>query len=110
MAEVVVSMKKIQKSFPGVHALDDAQIELKKGEVHGLIGENGAGKSTLMKVLTGCLLYTSLSERIQNKNFDALQVMGEIVYPKVSEEDLKENTVLIGSCETLSLIHISSAY
>ena len=53
MAEVVVSMKNIQKSFPGVHALDDAQIELKKGEVHGLVGENGAGKSTLMKVLTG---------------------------------------------------------
>ncbi len=53
MAEVVVSMKSIQKSFPGVHALDDAQIELKKGEVHGLVGENGAGKSTLMKVLTG---------------------------------------------------------
>lgn len=43
-----------------------------------------------------------LSERIQNKNFDALQVMGEIVYPKVSEEDLKENTVLIGSCETIA--------
>jgi ribose transport system ATP-binding protein len=53
MAEIVVSMKNIQKSFPGVHALDDAQIELKKGEVHGLVGENGAGKSTLMKVLTG---------------------------------------------------------
>ena len=53
MAEVVVSMKNIQKSFPGVHALDDALIELKKGEVHGLVGENGAGKSTLMKVLTG---------------------------------------------------------
>lgn len=53
MAEVVVSMKNIQKRFPGVHALDNAQIELKKGEVHGLVGENGAGKSTLMKVLTG---------------------------------------------------------
>ena len=53
MAEVVISMKNIQKRFPGVHALDDAQIELKKGEVHGLVGENGAGKSTLMKVLTG---------------------------------------------------------
>ncbi|MBD5560771.1 MAG: sugar ABC transporter ATP-binding protein [Clostridia bacterium] len=56
MAETVVRMKNIQKRFPGVHALDDAQIELKKGEVHGLVGENGAGKSTLMKVLTG--IYT----------------------------------------------------
>ncbi|MEG1657018.1 MAG: sugar ABC transporter ATP-binding protein [Christensenellaceae bacterium] len=53
MSDIVVSMKNIQKRFPGVHALDDAQIELKKGEVHGLVGENGAGKSTLMKVLTG---------------------------------------------------------
>ena len=53
LAETVVRMKDIQKRFPGVHALDDAQIELKKGEVHGLVGENGAGKSTLMKVLTG---------------------------------------------------------
>lgn len=53
MADVIVSMKEIQKRFPGVHALDNAQIMLKRGEVHGLVGENGAGKSTLMKVLTG---------------------------------------------------------
>jgi ribose transport system ATP-binding protein len=53
MAETIVSMKKIQKRFPGVHALDDAQIDVKRGEVHGLIGEDGAGKSTLMKVLAG---------------------------------------------------------
>lgn len=53
MSETVVTMKDIQKSFPGVHALDNAEIELKAGEVHGLVGENGAGKSTLMKVLTG---------------------------------------------------------
>ena len=52
-AETVVSMKGIQKRFPGVHALDDAQLDLRKGEVLGLVGENGAGKSTLMKVLTG---------------------------------------------------------
>jgi ribose transport system ATP-binding protein len=46
-------MTNIQKRFPGVHALDDAQIEVRQGQVHGLIGENGAGKSTLMKVLAG---------------------------------------------------------
>jgi ribose transport system ATP-binding protein len=46
-------MEGIEKSFPGVRALDDCHFELRAGEVHALCGENGAGKSTLMKVLAG---------------------------------------------------------
>lgn len=53
MNDVLVLMEDIDKSFPGVHALDQAQFDLRAGEVHVLVGENGAGKSTLMKVLAG---------------------------------------------------------
>ena len=56
MSEILLNMHGIQKYFPGVHALDNAQLELRAGEVLALIGENGAGKSTLMKILTG--IYT----------------------------------------------------
>ncbi len=51
--EIVLSMRKICKEFPGVRALQDVDFTLRKGEIHALMGENGAGKSTLIKVLTG---------------------------------------------------------
>ena len=53
MGDTILKMQGIQKYFPGVHALDNAQLEVRSGEVMALVGENGAGKSTLMKILTG---------------------------------------------------------
>lgn len=51
--EYVLEMKHISKSFPGIKANDDINFQLKKGEIHALVGENGAGKSTLMNILFG---------------------------------------------------------
>lgn len=49
----LVWIKDLNKSFPGVQALKSADLDLKRGEIHALVGENGAGKSTLIKILTG---------------------------------------------------------
>ena len=53
MSEYVLEMRDVCKSFPGVKALDHAQLKLRPGTVHALMGENGAGKSTLMKCMFG---------------------------------------------------------
>ena len=53
MSDYILELKGITKIFPGVKALNNVQFQLKKGEVHALMGENGAGKSTFIKVITG---------------------------------------------------------
>jgi ribose transport system ATP-binding protein len=53
MAELLLHVQGVSKSFPGVKALEDMHLDLRNGEVLALVGENGAGKSTLMKLLTG---------------------------------------------------------
>ncbi len=57
MAEFLLEMKNITKTFPGVKALDNVNLQVEKGEIHALVGENGAGKSTLMNVLSGVYPY-----------------------------------------------------
>ncbi|MCR5107053.1 MAG: ATP-binding cassette domain-containing protein [Lachnospiraceae bacterium] len=57
MAKVILEMKNITKTFPGVKALDNVNFQVEEGEIHALVGENGAGKSTLMNVLSGIYPY-----------------------------------------------------
>ncbi len=53
MSDFILEMRNITKTFPGVKALNNVNLQVKQGEIHALVGENGAGKSTLMKVLSG---------------------------------------------------------
>ena len=69
MAEHVLKMTGIHKSFSGVRVLNDVGFNLKKGEVHALVGGNGAGKSTLMKIMTG--VYT--------KDAGTIEIDGQVV-------------------------------
>ena len=53
MAEDILEMRRISKEFPGVRALNEVTLQVRRGHIHALLGENGAGKSTLMKILDG---------------------------------------------------------
>lgn len=67
MSDYVVEMLNITKEFPGIRANDNITLQLKKGEIHALLGENGAGKSTLMSVLFGLYQPESGTIRINGK-------------------------------------------
>jgi ribose transport system ATP-binding protein len=75
----LLQMQGIEKSFPGVRALDGVDFDVNRGEVHALMGENGAGKSTLMKILAG--VYTADSGQIS--------INGEVVQLKTPQRAMK---------------------
>lgn len=70
--DYILRLSHIEKSFPGVHALKDVSIDIRRGEVLGLIGENGAGKSTLIKAITGAHAPDSGSIEFNGETYSAM--------------------------------------
>ncbi len=83
MEDFILVMKDIIKGFPGVKALDNVQLKVKKGTVHGLMGENGAGKSTLMKCLIGLYRKDSGTIFFDGKNVN-FQTVSEAINAGIS--------------------------
>lgn len=83
--DIILKMVDIQKSFPGVKALDNARLTVKRGTVHALMGENGAGKSTLMKCLFG----------VYSKDGGKVFVDGKEVDFKNSKEALENGVAMV---------------
>lgn len=68
--QLLLQAEKITKEFPGVRALDNVDFDLRRGEIHAILGENGAGKSTLIKILGGVYLRDAGSVRINGKEIE----------------------------------------
>lgn len=86
MSDIILEMKGITKTFPGVKALENVNLKVKEGEIHALCGENGAGKSTLMKVLSGVYPHGSYEgdilfrgERCEFKDIKQSEELGIVI-------------------------------
>ena len=92
--EFILDIRNVTKRFPGVTALNDVSIQIRRGEIHGLCGENGAGKSTLMKILSGVypygtydgtILYDGKELRLENRSIrQAIEEGIAIVYQELT--------------------------
>lgn len=80
MSDNILELKHITKLYPGVVALNDVSLEVRRGEVHALVGENGAGKSTLIKTCSGAITPTKGEIVINGKSFTGMT-------PQTSEQN-----------------------
>ena len=107
MSDYILSCKGVCKSFGGVHALQNVDLNVKRGEVHCLAGENGCGKSTIIKAISGFQPQDSGTIEFDGKSYDALNPSLSIdlgiqviyqdlsVFPNLTvQENLAINTVL----------------
>ncbi|MDO5093674.1 MAG: sugar ABC transporter ATP-binding protein [Propionibacteriaceae bacterium] len=85
MQEVILRMSNIRKTFPGVVALDDVDLDVRSGTVHALMGENGAGKSTLMKCLIG----------MYKPDSGSVELAGEVLNFKDTKDGLEHGISMI---------------
>ena len=105
MSDAILEMRHITKEFPGVKALSDVNLVVKRGDIHAICGENGAGKSTLMKVLSGVYPHGSYEgeivyqgERVEFRDIRASEAAGIVIIHQelalIPELSIAENIFL----------------
>ena len=121
MSNYILKMKSISKYFPGVRALDDVIFNVKRGEIHSLVGENGAGKSTLIKILSGVYSYGSYQgeivfdgEKRRYYNIDSVERSGIICIHQelnlCSELSIAENIFLNHKPGKFGIVNFDAMY
>ena len=82
--DTILKISNLTKTFPGVLALDNVSMEIKRGEVHALIGENGAGKSTMIRTITGAIKPDSGTITFEGTDYSSFRITSyNVCYTKL---------------------------